>query len=75
METTTIYTATRAAAPAARVTRAGALRRCAASLRRWLKAEHDFFAGDGDPLRLTGTKFFAYNCIVAVVALLLCIQF
>lgn len=68
METTTIYTTPRAAAPAARVTRVGALR-------RWLKAEHDFLAGDGDPLRLTGAKLVAYNCILAVVALLLCIQF
>ncbi len=75
METSTIYTTSRAAASAARVTRVGALRRCAASLRRWLKAEHDFFAGDGDPLRLTGAKLVAYNCILAVVALLLCIQF
>lgn len=75
MKTTTIYTATRAAASSARVTSVGALRRCAASLRRWLTAEHDFLAGDGDPLRLTGTKFVAYNCIVAAVALLLCIQF
>ena len=75
METTTIYTTSRAAASTARVTRVGALRRCAASLRRWLKAEHDFLAGDGEPLRLTGAKFVAYNCILAVVAFLLCIQF
>lgn len=75
METTTIYTTPRAAAPSARVPRVGAFRRCAASLRRWLKAEHVFFAADGDPLRLTGAKFVAYNCIIAVVALFLCIQF
>jgi hypothetical protein len=75
METTTIYTTPRAADPASRVTRVGAFRRCAASLRRWLKAEHDFLASDGEPLRLTGAKFVAYNCILAVVALLLCIQF
>lgn len=75
METSNICTFSRAADPASRVTRAGALRRCAASLRRWLKAEHDFLAGDGEPLRLTGAKFVAYNCILAVVALLLCIQF
>ena len=51
------------------------LRRCAASVRRWLQAEHDFFAADGDPLRLSGAKFVDYICVVAVVALLLCIQF
>lgn len=72
METTNIFTTSRAAAP---VTRFGALRRCAASVRNWLQAEHDFFAADGDPLRLSGAKFVAYNCIIAVVALFLCIQF
>lgn len=75
METTEILTTSRAAVSVAPVTRFGALRRCAASVRRWLQAEHDFFAADGEPLRLTGAKFVAYNCIIAVVALLLCIQF
>lgn len=75
METTNIFTTSRAAVPAAPVTRFGALRRCAASVRRWLQAEHDFFAADGDPLRLSGAKFVDYICVVAVVALLLCIQF
>ncbi|MBL1004041.1 MAG: hypothetical protein JJO71_10280 [Escherichia coli] len=49
METTNILTTSRAAVSAAPVTRFGALCRCAASLRRWLQAEHVF-------LPLTGTR-------------------
>ena len=43
--------------------------------RVWLRASHEFFAADGDPIRCTGWQFVGYNIIAAVVAILLCIKY
>ena len=41
----------------------------------WLRASHEFYAQDGDPIRCTGWQFIGYNIAAAVVALLLCIEY
>ena len=41
----------------------------------WLRASHEFYAQDGDPIRCTGWQFVGYNIAAVVVALLLCINF
>lgn len=41
----------------------------------WLRASHEFYAQDGDPIRCTGWQFVGYNIAAAVVALLLCIEY
>ena len=43
--------------------------------RHWLQAQHSFYGKDGDPIRCTGWQFVCYNIIVAVVAILLCIEY
>ena len=43
--------------------------------RVWLRASHEFYAADGDPIRCTGWQFIGYNIAAAVVALLLCIEY
>ena len=43
--------------------------------RVWLRASHEFYAQDGDPIRCTGWQFIGYNIAAAVVALLLCIEY
>ena len=51
-----------------------AARRATIAARVWLRASHEFYAQDGDPIRCTCWQFIAYN-IAAVVALLLCIEY
>ena len=41
----------------------------------WLRASHEFYAQDGDPIKCTGWQFVGYNIAAAVVALLLCIEY
>lgn len=43
--------------------------------RQWLQAQHSFYGKDGDPIRCTGWQFVGYNIIVAVVTILLCIEY
>lgn len=43
--------------------------------RIWLRASHEFYAADGDPIHCTGWQFIAYNIDAVVVALLLCIEY
>lgn len=43
--------------------------------RQWLRTQHGFYVQDGDPIKCTGWQFVGYNIIVAVVALLLCIEY
>ena len=43
--------------------------------RQWLRASHEFYAQDGDPIRCTGWQFIAYNIAAVVVAMLLCIEY
>ena len=43
--------------------------------RVWLRASHEFYAQDGDPIKCTGWQFIGYNIAAAVVALLLCIEY
>ena len=44
-------------------------------IRTWLRASHEFYAQDGDPMKCTGWQFVGYNIAAAVVALLLCIEY
>ena len=43
--------------------------------RKWLQAQHSFFAKDGNPIRCTGWQFVGYNIMAAAVAILLCIAY
>lgn len=43
--------------------------------RQWLRTQHGFYGQDGDPIKCTGWQFVGYNIIVAVVTLLLCIEY
>ena len=43
--------------------------------RQWLRASHEFFAQDGDPIRCTGWQFVGYNIAAVVVAVLLSIKY
>lgn len=52
-----------------------AARRATLSARVWLRASHEFYAKDGDPIRCTGWQFVCYNLAAAVAALLLCIEY
>ena len=52
-----------------------AAHRATISARVWLRASHEFFAQDGDPIRCTGWQFIGYNILVAVVTILLCIEY
>lgn len=44
-------------------------------IRTWLRASHEFYAADGDPIRCTGWQFVGYNIAAAVVAVLLSIKY
>ena len=52
-----------------------AAHRATIAARVWLRASHEFFAEDGDPIRCTGWQFIGYNIAAAAAALLLCINF
>lgn len=51
-----------------------AAHRATITARVWLRASHEFYPQDGDPIRCTGWQFIGYNFIAAIVALLLCIK-
>ena len=52
-----------------------AARRATIAARTWLRASHEFYAQDGDPIKCTGWQFIGYNIIAAVVTILLCIEY
>ena len=52
-----------------------AARRAAILSAAWLRASHEFFAADGDPIRCTGWQFVGYNIAAVVVAVLLSIKY
>ena len=52
-----------------------AARRATISARAWLRASHEFFAQDGDPIRCTGWQFVGFNIAAAVVVVLLSIKY
>ena len=52
-----------------------AARRATLAAAAWLRASHEFYAQDGDPIKCTGWQFIGYNIAAAVVALLLCIEY
>ena len=52
-----------------------AAHRATIAARVWLRAPHEFFAADGDPIRCTGWQFVGYNIAAAVVAVLLSIKY
>ena len=52
-----------------------AARRATIATRQWLKAQHSFFAQDGDPIRCTGYQIVGYNIMAAAVSILLCIAY
>lgn len=63
------YGAQRTAA-ALRAARRTTLTACA-----WLRASHEFWGQDGDPIRCTGWQFVGYNIAAAVVVVLLSIKY
>ena len=52
-----------------------AAHRATIAARIWLRASHEFYAQDGDPIKCTGWQFVGYNIAAALVALLLCIEY
>lgn len=52
-----------------------AARRATIAARVWLRASHEFYAQDGDPIQCTGLQFVGYNIAAAVVAILLSINY
>ena len=49
--------------------------RATIAARAWLRASHEFFAADGDPIRCTGWQFVGYNIAAVVIAVLLSIKY
>ena len=52
-----------------------AANRATIAARAWLRASHEFYAADGDPIRCTGWQFIGYNIAAVVVAVLLSIKY
>lgn len=52
-----------------------AARRATLAASSWLRASHEFFAQDGDPIRCTGWQFIGYNIAAAAVVVLLSIKY
>ena len=52
-----------------------AARRATIAARIWLRASHEFYAQDGDPIRCTSWQFVGYNIAAVVVAVLLSIKY
>ena len=52
-----------------------AARRATISARAWLRASHEFYGQDGDPIRCTGWQFVGYNIAAAVAVVLLSIKY
>ena len=52
-----------------------AARRATIAARVWLRASHEFYGQDGDPIRCTGWQFVGYNIVAAVAVVLLSIKY
>ena len=52
-----------------------AAHRATITARAWLRASHEFYAQDGDPIRCTGWQFVGYNIAAAVIVVLLSIKY
>ena len=52
-----------------------AARRATIAARSWLRASHEFYGQDGDPIKCTGWQFIAYNIAAAAVVVLLSIKY
>ena len=52
-----------------------AARRATIAARAWLRASHEFYGQDGDPIRCTGWQFVGYNIAAAVAVVLLSIKY
>lgn len=51
-----------------------AARRLSLACRAWLRASHEFFGQDGEPIKCTGWQFVGYNLAAAAVVVLLSIK-
>ena len=52
-----------------------AAHRATIAARIWLRASHEFYGQDGDPIRCTGWQFIGYNIAAAVAVVLLSIKY
>ena len=52
-----------------------AAHRATSAARIWLRASHEFYAQDGDPIKCTGWQFIGYNIAAAVAVVLLSIKY
>ena len=52
-----------------------AAHRATIAARIWLRASHEFYAQDGDPIRCTGWQFVGFNIAAAVAVVLLSIKY
>ena len=52
-----------------------AARRATLAAAAWLRASHEFFGQDGDPIRCTGWQFVCFNLAAAAVVVLLSIKY
>ena len=52
-----------------------AAHRATIAARVWLRASHEFYAQDGDPIKCTGWQFIGYNIAAAVAVVLLSIKY
>ena len=52
-----------------------AAHRATIAARVWLRASHEFYAQDGDPIRCTGWQFIGFNLAAAVAVVLLSIKY
>ena len=52
-----------------------AARRATLAAAAWLRASHEFFGQDGDPIRCTGWQFVGFNLAAAAVVVLLSIKY
>ena len=52
-----------------------AAHRATIAARVWLRASHEFYAQDGDPIRCTGWQFVGFNLAAAAVVVLLSIKY
>ena len=51
-----------------------AAHRATIAARVWLRASHEFYGQDGDPIRCTGWQFVGFNLAAAAVVVLLSIK-
>lgn len=52
-----------------------AAHRATIAARVWLRASHEYYAQDGDPIRCTGWQLVGFNLAAAAVVLLLSIKY